>query len=87
MSPKRERWQAELDLKRKRLEMYLSMEEKMLTGSPQAYSIGTRSKTNYSMTPDQLRNAIKTLEEEIEELEGLLSGTKSRKCVGVIPRF
>ncbi len=87
MSTKRERWQAELDLKRKRLEMYLSMEEKMLTGSPQAYSIGTRSKTNYSMTPDQLRNAIKTLEEEIEELEGLLSGTKSRKCVGVIPRF
>ena len=87
MSTKRERWQAELDLKCKRLEMYLSMEEKMLTGSPQAYSIGTRSKTNYSMTPDQLRNAIKTLEEEIEELEGLLSGTKSRKCVGVIPRF
>lgn len=87
MSTKRERWQAELDLKRKRLEMYLSMEEKMLTGSPQAYSIGTRSKTNYSMTPDQLRNAIKTLEEEIEELEGLLSGTKSKKCVGVIPRF
>lgn len=87
MSTKRERWQAELDLKRKRLEMYLSMEEKILTGSPQAYSIGTRSKTNYSMTPDQLRNAIKTLEEEIEELEGLLSGTKSRKCVGVIPRF
>lgn len=87
MSTKRERWQAELDLKRKRLEMYLSMEEKMLTGSPQAYSIGTRSKTNYSMTPDQLRNAIKTLEEEIEELEGLLSGTKSRKCVEVIPRF
>lgn len=87
MSTKRERWQAELDLKRKRLEMYLSMEEKMLTGSPQAYSIGTRSKTNYSMTPDQLRNAIKTLEEEIEELEGLLSGTKSRKCVGIIPRF
>ena len=87
MSTKRERWHAELDLKCKRLEMYLSMEEKMLTGSPQAYSIGTRSKTNYSMTPDQLRNAIKTLKEEIEELEGLLSGTKSRKCVGVIPRF
>ena len=46
MVTKKERWQTELETKRKRLNLYLEMEEKMLTGSPQAYSIGSRSKTN-----------------------------------------
>lgn len=87
MITKKERWQTELETKRKRLNLYLDMEEKMLTGSPQAYSIGSRSKTNYSMSPDQLRTAIKQLEEEVEELENLLNGNRSRKCVGVVPRF
>lgn len=84
---KKERYKAELESKQARLKLYLDMEEKMLTGSPQAYSVGSRSKTNYSMSPDQLRSAIKELEAEIEELEGLLSGNKSRKIVSVIPRF
>ena len=82
-----EKWKIELEKKQARLQLYLDMEEKMLTGSPQAYSLGSRSKTNYSMTPDQLRAAIKELEGEIEELEGLLSGDKPRKCRVVIPRF
>ena len=30
---------------------------------------------------------FRKLEEEIEELEGLISGTRSRKCVAIIPRF
>ena len=84
---KKEKYRAELEKKQARLKLYLDMEEKMLTGSPQAYSVGSRSKTNYSMSPDQLRAAIKELEEEIEELEGLLSGNKSRKSVSIIPRF
>lgn len=84
---KKEKYKAELERKQTRLKLYLDMEEKMLTGSPQAYSVGSRSKTNYSMSPDQLRAAIKELEEEIEELEGLLSGNKSRKSVSIIPRF
>ena len=84
---KKEKYKAELERKQTRLKLYLDMEEKMLTGSPQAYSVGSRSKTNYSMSPDQLREAISKLEEEIEELEGLLSGNKSRKSVSIIPRF
>ena len=84
---KKEKYKAELERKQTRLKLYLDMEEKMLTGSPQAYSVGSRSKTNYSMSPDQLRAAIKELEEEIEELEGLLSGNKSRRSMSIIPRF
>lgn len=81
------KWTEERDKKKERLELYYKMEEKMLTGSPQAYSLGSRSKTNYSMTPDQLRSAIEKLEKEIDELDGLISGTKSRKVVSIIPRF
>lgn len=39
------------------------------------------------MTPDQLRAAIEKLETEIEELEDLVSGTKSRKVISIIARF
>jgi hypothetical protein len=63
------------------------IEGKGLTGSPQSYSLGSRSKTNYNMTLSEIRSAIQKLEEEIQELEGLISGTRSRKCVAIIPRF
>ena len=59
----------------------------MLTDSAQSCSLGSRSKTNYNMSLSEIRTAIQKLEEEIEELEGLLSGSKSRKCVAIIPRF
>lgn len=85
---KRDRWVRSLESKKERLSLYLDMEKKILTGStPQAYSIGSRSKTNYNMSASELKSAIEKLETEIEELEGLLSGEKPRKCVGVIPRF
>ena len=83
----KEKYQEELAQKKERLKLYLDMEVKMLTGSAQSYSLGSRSKTNYSMTPDQVRNAISKLEEEISELEGLISGKKARKCMQVVPRF
>ncbi len=82
-----QKWTADLNKKKERLELYYQMEEKILTGSPQAYSLGSRSKTNYNMTPDQLRAAIEKLETEIEELEDLVSGTKSRKVISIIARF
>lgn len=82
-----ERYKTELEDKQERLKLYKDMEKKMLTGGAQAYSVGSRSKTNYSMTSDQVRAAIKELEAEIEELEGLISGNKSRRIVSVIPRF
>jgi hypothetical protein len=77
----------ELHHKRERLRLYYDQEAKMLTGGAQSYSLGSRSKTNYQMSLDQLRAAIKQLEDEIRELEGLISGCNSRKVVSIIPRF
>ena len=59
----------------------------MLAESAHSYSLACRSKTNYNMSLSEIRAAIQKLEEEIEELEGLISGTRSRKCVAIIPRF
>lgn len=81
------KWTEERDKKQERLNLYYEMEKKMLSGSPLSYSLGSRSKTNYSMSPDQIRAAIEKLEQEIQELDGLISGQKSRKVVSIIPRF
>ena len=47
----------------------------------------SRSKTNYNMSLSEIRTAIQKLEEEIDELEGLISGKSSRKVMSIIPRF
>ena len=84
---KKERWQSDLDTKKTRLALYYKQEEKMLTDGVQSYGIGSRNLTRYNTDLAQVRTAIEKLEGEIKELEGWISGTKSRKAVGVIPRF
>ena len=84
---KKERWQSDLETKKTRLALYYKQEEKMLTNGVQSYGIGSRNLTRYNTDLAQVRTAIEKLEGEIKELEGLISGTKSRKAVGVIPRF
>ena len=84
---KKERWQSDLDTKKTRLALYYKQEEKMLTDGVQSYGIGSRNLTRYNTDLAQVRTAIEKLEGEIKELEGGISGTKSRKAVGVIPRF
>ena len=84
---KKERWQNDLETKKTRLALYYKQEEKMLTDGVQSYGIGSRNLTRYNTDLAQVRTAIEKLEGEIKELEGLISGTKSRKAVGVIPRF
>ena len=69
---KTERYKKLLQEKQERLQLYKDMEVKMLTGSAQSYSLGSRSKTNYNMSLSEIRAAIQKLEEEIEELEGLI---------------
>ena len=82
-----EKWKSELEIKKTRLTLYYKQEEKMLTDGVQSYGIGSRNLTRYNTDLAQVRTAIEKLEGEIKELEGLISGTKSRKVVGVIPRF
>ena len=82
-----ERYKKQLLEKQERLQLYKDMELKMLTGSAQSYSLGSRSKTNYNMSLSEIRTAIQKLEDEIEELEGLISGQSSRKVMSIIPRF
>ena len=84
---KKEKWQSDLETKKTRLALYYKQEEKMLTDGVQSYGIGSRNLTRYNTDLAQVRTAIEKLEGEIKELEGLISGTKSRKAVGVIPRF
>lgn len=84
---KTEKYNAELVVKKRRLDLYYAQEEKMLTGGVQSYGIGSRNLARYNTDLAQIRTAIEKLEGEIEELEGLITGNKSRKCVGIIPRF
>ena len=82
-----EKYKSQLLEKQERLQLYKDMEVKMLTGSAQSYSLGSRSKINYNMSLSEIRAAIQKLEEEIQELEGLISRTRSRKVMSIIPRF
>lgn len=82
-----EKYQAELEIKQRRLDLYYKQEEKMLTDGVQSYGLGSRSLTRYNADLADIRSAIEKLEEEIRELKGLVSGTKSRKVRSVIPRF
>lgn len=84
---KKEKYQAELERKKTRLDLYYDQEEKMLTGGVQSYGVGSRNLTRYNTDLAQIREAINKLEKEIEELEGLISGNKSRQVKGVIFRF
>ena len=76
-----------IEQKKKRLNMYLSKEEYMLSkDGVQSYGIGTRNAARYDLDLAEIRKAIEKLEKEIEELEGLESGKKPRKIVGVVIR-
>ena len=71
---------------RERRQLYLDREKVMLTGGVQSYGIGSRNLARYNTDLAQIRDAIKELTEQIEELEGLLSEEPSRKRVGLVFR-
>lgn len=76
-----------LDQKKKRLTAYLDREAFMLSqDGVQSYGVGTRNLQRYSTDLGEIRKAITDLEDEIEELAGLMDGQKPRKAVGVVPR-
>lgn len=76
-----------LERKKKRLETYLAREAILLSpDGVQSYGVGSRNLSRYQTDLGEIRRAIEDLENEIEELEGLLTGCAPRKAVGVIPR-
>lgn len=76
-----------IEQRKKRLDMYLEKEAYMLSkNGVQSYGTGTRSAARYDLDLAEIRKAIKELEKEIEELEGLEAGKKQRKMVGVVIR-
>lgn len=55
----------------------------LLDGGVKSYSLENRSLTRFDL-PD-LKKAIEDMEKEIDELEALLQGRKSRRAFAVIP--
>lgn len=79
--------QAELERKRARLESYYKREELMLSPDGiKSYGIGSRNASRYDTALSDVQKIIKTLENEITELEALLNGGSPRKAIGVVPR-
>jgi hypothetical protein len=73
--------------KKIRLEAYQKRELLMLSPEGvQSYGIGSRNVARYNTDLATVRNAIKELEAEIEELENSLNGIRPRKAFGIIPR-
>lgn len=83
---KQARLEAELTEKKERRLYYLEREKTMLTGGVQSYGIGSRNLARYNTDLAQIRAAIKELDDEIKELEGVIDGGTARKRVGLVFR-
>lgn len=78
--------QKELEMARERLSAYMARELEMLRGGVQSYGVGSRNLSRYQMDLSTIRNAIKALQKEVDELEAELAGGCKRKAVAVVPR-
>ncbi len=75
-----------IEIKKQRLELYYKREAEMLDRGVQSYGMGTRNLARYNTDLNAIQEEIRTLENEIENLEGMLNGKSRRKAVGVIIR-
>lgn len=83
----KEGMQAELEQKRERLELYLEREKIMLSADGvKSYGVGSRNLQRYDTALADIQSMIGKLQKEIAELEGLVTGRKPRKAVGVVIR-
>lgn len=78
--------QEQLNSKQTRLKLYYDQEAKMLSGGVLSYGIGNRNLARYNTDLASIRYTIKSLEDEIKDLQNLLNGKSARKSVGIIPR-
>lgn len=75
---------ARLDFRQRALSRLRDAYIKLVEGGVKSYMIDDRQLTKFDLPA--LKNEIKVLEDEIDELEGLLANTRPRKAFGVIPR-
>lgn len=80
----REELQRRLQEEKERLAAYRARELEMLRGGVQSYGIGSRSVARYSLDLNSIREAIKEIEQKIDELESRLRGGNVRRAMGVI---
>lgn len=80
----REELQRRLQEERERLEAYRARELEMLRGGVQSYGIGSRNVARYNLDLNSIREAIKEIEQTIDELESRLRGGNVRRAMGVI---
>ena len=69
-----------------RRQMYLDMEHDILVGADRTNTIGTRRIERYDVNLDDLRKAIKELEDEIATIDAELNGGSKRKTFAAVPR-
>ena len=75
-----------IEVKKRRLGLYYKREAEMLDRGVQSYGMGTRNLARYNTDLNAIQEEIRTLENEIENLEGMLDGKSRRKVVGVVIR-
>jgi wobble nucleotide-excising tRNase len=80
-------FEEKLRVKKERLDIYYQREKEMLSqDGVKSYGIGSRNITRYDTALKEIQTEIKKLENEIDILNGQLSGRSPRKSVGIIPR-
>lgn len=73
-----------LTFRRSALEKLYTAYEALADGGVKSYTIDDRELTRFDL--DALYDEIKEMEREIDGLESQLSGKKTRRAVGVLPR-
>lgn len=84
MKTKRERTEKKIEFREATLDKLYDAYEALVTGGVKAYMIDDRQLTRLDI--DKLAQEIRTLEEELDELEGELNSGKRRRAVGIVPR-
>ena len=75
---------ARLEFRKKSLSKLRKAYLALLDGGVKSYTIDDRQLTRFDL-PD-LENAIKQMENEVDELETQLKGRRPRKAFGIVPR-
>lgn len=75
---------ARLEFRKKALSRLRKAYIALLDGGVKSYTIDDRQLTRFDL-PD-LENAIKQMENEVDELETQLKGRRPRKAFGIVPR-